>query len=1178
MKGKHYLETELSLLLKKNNDVFDFIQDFALDGLWLWDLEKQKNEWMNKKFWQTLGYEIGELPYSPEAWKSIIFDEDLLKITAAVQKYLKNPEGSFDEIVRYKHKQGYVVWIRCYGKLFKGIDGKHNRLLGAHQDITELKQKEFYLESSNESANIGYWEYNPDTKQMYCSKQIQYIYKTKEGNCPSLSDFILSIEKEEDKLLLLSCVNQKNEFKKFDKELRIRDFKGVIKWVRIILLKDEHSPNFFGTIQDINDNKLVEQDLYTKNEHINSIFNKMQEVVFSYELPSFKLKFITPSIQSIYGIETNKCYENPKILEEFVHPDDRDIIDKIYNDIATLGKYNEKYRIIDNNGKLKWIRNRGKVIYNNQNDIIRMDGVIIDRTKQSLSEEKLAYEESFRNLLLNIASKFIEIKLEKIPEIIQESLEKMGQFVGADRVYVFEYNFTQFTCSNSYEWCNKDINPEIENLQNIPIEAISSFYNKQENGEIISIYDVSKLNNEDELKQFLEPQEIQSIIIIPLKDSNNLFGFVGFDYVKKLHQTSKEEQQLLSLFANMLSSIHQRKLWENKLVNQEQKYRNIITNIQLGLIEINESLDIVFGNDVFKEIYGIQNQDWQNLSITKFLGKDNFGEKYNLNGELYEFKIINLKKEIKWILMSIAENVNDKGERKGFIALFIDITKQKQTQKELIKAKKKAEQAAFAKDAFLTNMSHEIRTPINIMMGIFRLLKENPKSTEVIDWIKKGENNAKYLLSIINTILDKNKIDQTGVNLEFQSFFLRDICYLIQDQFIDLASEQNNVFSIEFNCSSLELYSDPIKIQQVLVNLLSNAFKFTQNGRINLIVSEIKNHEDSVDVYFEVNDTGIGINKKFTKDIFNKFTQEANDFNINHKGSGLGLSIVKDIVDSLGSEIKLESEIGKGSKFYFSLNIKKTQISSKSNIDEIDLKSIKQKDSLKILLVDDNEMNRFIAIQSLKKINAQIWEAENGKKALNLIKTENFDLILMDIQMPIMDGVACSKHIREKLKLNTPIIAFTANEFKEDSEKYKQIGINEIIIKPYAEIELLNTIIELTQPTPLFDISFVKKLTNNNKNLINEMIGLFFTVTNEAIVNFEKSIKNNEVGELKKVVHKAKAPLRQLKIESCYDSIAFIEKFNGNLFTDELLIEAQNIITNIKKVNVELLNQGYGNK
>jgi PAS domain S-box-containing protein len=1181
MKTKHYLEEEFFLLIRKNNEVFEFIQDFALDGLWYWDLDNPNNEWMNKKFWLTLGYEPGELPYSPSSWNKLVYEKDLNKINKQVNKYLKKPVGLFTSTVRYRHKNGSILWIKCYGKLFKDKNGKFNRFLVAHQNITELKQHEINLEKSNSIANIGFWEFDIENKEFYFNKQALRIIGISSGKKISAQDLLSRIYRKEITVEILK--NIKDRAKKTDIEFEFKDYNYEFKWIRLIFTieKFNNKVKIFGTIQDIHLFKKLEFDLYLKNQKLNSILNEMNEVVWSMNLKNSKLQFITPNVTELYGMPMNYFEENFKNWEEFVIDEDKDVIGKINNNIKYHGYFNEKYRIIDGFGNLKYIKHQGRVIFNIIKKPERIDGIIINRTQQGLAEEKLAYQENFRDLLLNIASKFIEIKLDKTPEIIQDSLKKMGEFVGADRVYVFKYEFTDFTCSNTFEWCNKDVNPEIENLQNVPIDAFSSVYEKQVNGETISIYDVAKLNDNDELKLILEPQGIQSILLIPLKDNNNLFGFVGFDYVKQLHHTSKEELQLLSLFANMLSSIHQRNLWENRLVHQEEKYRNIITSIQLGLIEINENLNIVFGNDVFKKIYGIQNHDWQNLSFVQFLGKNNFGKKNNVtqmtNGELFEFKITTPKKEVKWLLMSFAENINDKGERIGFIALFIDITKEKNTQKDLIKAKKKAEQAALAKDTFLTNMSHEIRTPINIMMGIFRLLKENPQSDELIDCIKKGESNAKYLLSIINTILDKNKMEQTGVNLQFQSFFIKDVCNLIQDQFIELATIQNNNFTIDYNCSSSEIYSDPIKIQQVLVNLLSNSFKFTQNGTVKLVVNEIENNSNDVKILFEVIDTGIGIHKKFIKEIFNKFTQEANDFNINHKGSGLGLSIAKDIVDALESELKLESEMGKGSRFYFTLHLKKINSTTKPNNDATLLNTLSNEKPIKILVVEDNEMNRFIAKQSLKKINAQIWEAENGKEALKIIKEEQFDLILMDVQMPVMDGVTCSKYIRQKLKLNTPIIAFTANAFKEDSEKYKQIGINQTIIKPYDESELLHSIRQLTQANPLYDLSFVINLTQNNEKLISEMINLFFKVTQEALLNIEKSVKNKNIELLKKVVHKTKVPLHQLKIESSFKSIIFIEKFEGNLFTDELMKETQNILSIIENVRAELTSVGYGN-
>lgn len=1174
MNKKHYLEEELFLLVKNNNDVFDFIQDFALDGLWLWDLENPEHEWMNKKFWQTLGYEPGELPYSPESWKSLVYEKDFYKLNKVVNKYLQNPVGYFNSIVRYKHKNGSILWVRCCGKLFRDLNGNNNRLLGAHQNITDLKLNEFFLEKSNSIANIGFWEFDVSDKTFQFSKQALKIIGLSSAKKITVADLLIRIYHKD--IIEKILHNIKNNIKKTDIEFEFKDFNYDYRWLRLIIIIENNYDNIkiYGTIQDINVFKKLQLDLFAKNQQLNSILNEMKEVVWSYNLKNFKLQFITPSVFDVYGKPIKYFEEEFKNWEKFVHPDDQHIITKIYKDLGFLGAFNERYRIIDANGNLKYIRHQGKLILDINKKKERIDGVIIDRTQQRLAELKIEYEEKFRNLLLLIASKLIEITFDQIPIVIQDSLAQMGEFVGADRVYVFDYNLDNKTFSNTYEWFNDGIKPEINNFQNIPLEKFLYLYNKLQQNEIISIYNVNELSNSDGLKQILVTQNIQSIVLIPLFDNNSLFGFVGFDYIKNKHQSSYEEIQLLNLFAKMLSGVYQRIKWETKLLHQEQKYRNIITSIQLGFIEINNDLEIVFGNKIFELFSGYSEKEWSKLSFHQFLGMSNLNNNIDefSNGELFEFKIKTKHKDTKWILMSVTESNNDLGEKNGYIALFLDISKEKTTQKDLIEAKKKAEKAAKAKDTFLTNMSHEIRTPINIMMGIFRILKEKISTDELIELIKKGETNAEYLLSIINAILDKNKIEESGVEINLQSFNLKNLSNSLELQFRNLANQQNNRFEISLNTSDIELFSDLIKIKQVLVNLLSNAFKFTKNGEINLIIKEISKNEDFAKVYFEVNDNGVGINKKFIKELFNKFTQENNDLNIINKGSGLGLSIANDIVKALGGNLNVDSELNVGSKFYFTLNIKicPSNLMSFNNSSEI---LIPQTNFIaKILLVEDNEMNRFIAKESLKKLNCEIWEAENGKIAIEMIKKINFDVILMDIQMPVMDGIECTKLIRQKLKLKTPIIAFTANAFTEEGLDYQKIGMDYILIKPYDEIKFLNAIVNSLPQKVKIDFSFLDKITNNNAVLKKEMIDLFIKVTHEAVVNLKTAIKNSDVEKIKKITHKVKAPLQQLKVKDTFNSINFIENYNSKKIEPQLLSEINNIIQTINSTHQEIEN------
>lgn len=359
---KHYLENELFLLIQNNNDVFDFIQDFALDGLWLWDLENPEHEWMNKKFWQTLGYEPGELPYSPESWKQLVYEKDFYKINKVVNKYIQNPVGYFNTIVRYKHKNGNILWIRCYGKLFRDLNGNYNRLLGAHQNITDLKLNEFFLEKSNSIANIGFWEFEVSSKTFQLSKQALKIIGLSSAKKITVADLLIRIYRKD--IIEKILHNIKNNVKKTDVEFEFKDFNYDYRWLRLIIIIEKNNDNIkiYGTIQDINEFKKLQFDLFAKNQKLNSILNEMKEVVWSYNLKSFKLQFITPSVFDVYGKPIKYFEEEFKNWEKFVHPDDQHIITKIYKDLGFLGAFNEKYRIIDANGNLKYIRHQGKLI------------------------------------------------------------------------------------------------------------------------------------------------------------------------------------------------------------------------------------------------------------------------------------------------------------------------------------------------------------------------------------------------------------------------------------------------------------------------------------------------------------------------------------------------------------------------------------------------------------------------------------------------------------------------------------------------------------------------------------------------------------------------------------------------------------------------------------------------
>lgn len=374
--------------------------------------------------------------------------------------------------------------------------------------------------------------------------------------------------------------------------------------------------------------------------------------------------------------------------------------------------------------------------------------------------------------------------------------------------------------------------------------------------------------------------------------------------------------------------------------------------------------------------------------------------------------------------------------------------------RELELAIKQEAKANRSKQEFLFNMSHDIRTPMNAIIGFTSLAQSHLDDKEMLDsYLKKISTSSEYLLSLINDVLDMSRIESGKLKIEESNVYLPSILDDIRD--IVSSNVQKKQLSLNINIVNLKdtnVLTDPLKLKQVLLNVVANAIKFTPSGGyVNLSLIQ-KDGSGSYD--FIVEDNGIGISKEFQEHIFEQFSREATSTVSGVQGTGLGLSISKAIVDMMGGSISVESKQGKGSKFTISLCFKVTD-------ETVDNKTISSNNIIdtnkKILLVEDNELNYEIAKTVLEEAGFRVDGASNGKEAVDKATNNTYDVILMDIQMPIMDGYEATKELR-RLGNRTPIIAMTANAFSEDRKKAEDVGMDGYIAKPIDVNKLVSAI------------------------------------------------------------------------------------------------------------------------
>lgn len=386
---------------------------------------------------------------------------------------------------------------------------------------------------------------------------------------------------------------------------------------------------------------------------------------------------------------------------------------------------------------------------------------------------------------------------------------------------------------------------------------------------------------------------------------------------------------------------------------------------------------------------------------------------------------------------------------------------------ELKVAKEEAEAAAVVKEQFLSNVSHELRTPLNAVIGLAELLEMNDPKPDQVDDLQTLRYSGENLLQLINDVLDFSKINIGAMELEHISFDLKDLVKQLDRSHRFKATEKGVLFSVniqgELKCSVI---GDPLRLKQILNNLLSNAIKFTSEGEVNLNVTIKEKDDESVDLLFEVKDSGIGIDKEQIKTIFDPFKQADSATTRKYGGTGLGLAITHKLVNAFGAELKVESVLGIGSTFSFCVNMQQcNEAETEMMLAEVKKIQMGQQpmnmEGLKVLMVDDNSVNLAVLGKILSRWNISTRSAVNGKEALDMVQEEDFDLVLMDIQMPIMDGLTATSLIRDlpdSKYLDLPIVALTASTLPEVVSRLYDVGMNGYVFKPFKQEELYTKI------------------------------------------------------------------------------------------------------------------------
>ena len=544
-----------------------------------------------------------------------------------------------------------------------------------------------------------------------------------------------------------------------------------------------------------------------------------------------------------------------------------------------------------------------------------------------------------------------------------------------------------------------------------------------------------------------------------------LILFLALDNFVRINNASHKE----------LNESNERQLRLNKeLLDSRKQYKALVEGARELVYELNSEGQFEYINPAFKELTGYGPEFIKGISYDYLIhpkakeeGKKFFENRKlkNVERSYEEFPILTKEGKIVWIGQNTRVVEDEEGNQKKYFCIGRDITMEKRLKQNLLSAKENAEKASLLKTQFLSAMSHEIRTPINAVLGTIHLMEQEDPREDQVNHIETLKYSAEGLMNLVTHLLDFNELDSNGVKISESSFNLKDLVNEACKKYRRLAEEKDLLFSLIVDEKVPEkIKGDSIRISQIISNLLDNAVKFTNGGFVRFKVSVLRRKENYAKILFSIEDSGKGISQDKIDHIFEKFTQGHDETIL--EGTGLGLAISKKIAALMGSEIKVESTLDVGSNFSFILDLE--TISKAPSVQETPQVKIQKTKSelanslngIKVLLVEDNLINQKVASKLLSKWGAAHVIAPNGKIALEKVQKEKFDLVLMDIQMPVMDGIEATKQIRslggvfEKL----PIIALTASAVLEVRQNAMAAGLDEFVTKPFNPGKLNKTI------------------------------------------------------------------------------------------------------------------------
>jgi PAS domain S-box-containing protein len=584
--------------------------------------------------------------------------------------------------------------------------------------------------------------------------------------------------------------------------------------------------------------------------------------------------------------------------------------------------------------------------------------------------------------------------------------------------------------------------PEVPAEWEALLSAVSNSYDHSDNDRLLMETAMRESSDELMSKKEAVNQMLarQSHVLETLKEAaSTLFP----------DRPSLENEDLLQLADVVQEEIGKRQIAETRKAQSDQRLLDIIESLNLGMARYDLEGRLTQVEPRFAEIFERKEDEMIGLRSSDFsVGHDlETGSpiEFYLTSKVFESPYRKSSGELTWMLCTTAPLFDEAGRVEGGVIVVFDISARKKLEQEMIGARKAAEAGLELRKTILANVSHELRTPVNAIVGMSALLASTSLNDQQREYLKTMRFSSDGLLVLIDDLLDVSRIEAGKVELEELEFSMQENFSELTKSLRLRAEEKGLLF--EWNLDERiapRLLGDVHRLNQIITNLIGNAIKFTPQGKVRLEITQVGESNEMQGIRFSVIDTGIGIAAERQTAVFQAFAQEDNSTTRKYGGTGLGLSISKRIVEMMGGELKLTSEKNAGTTFSFEVQLKKSAEGS------VVVKEFKPNlEGSRILLVEDNKVNQFLANALLKSWNAQVDISEDGLDALDRMRNVNYDLVLMDLQMPIMDGFEATEQIRNELNSKVPIIGLSANALNGERERSLEKGMNEYVSKPF---------------------------------------------------------------------------------------------------------------------------------